>query len=157
LRAVALDFDGVFTDNKVMVFDDGREAVACSRSDGWGLAALRRAGWPIVVVSTEVNPVVAARCRKLQIECIHGVDDKVAALTGWLAARGVPLAETLFLGNDVNDLPALRAVGCPAVVADAHPDARRAARLVLNSPGGAGALRELSDLIQSRYGAPAHA
>jgi N-acylneuraminate cytidylyltransferase len=152
LRAIALDFDGVFTDNRVLVFDDGREAVVCNRSDGWGIAALRDAGWPLIVVSTETNPVVATRCRKLRIECVQGVADKVKSLTNWLAGRGIPLEETLYLGNDVNDVPCLRSVGVPAVVADAHLEARRWAVLVLASPGGSGALRELADLILARYG-----
>jgi N-acylneuraminate cytidylyltransferase len=156
LRALAFDFDGVFTDNKVLVFADGTEAVACHRGDGWGLAALRRAGWPMVVISTEQNPVVAARCRKLGLDCVHGVDDKVAALTEWLRGHAIPAAATLFLGNDVNDLPCLRAVGCPAAVGDAHPEAKRAARLILSNAGGAGALRELAELIATRYGVPRH-
>lgn len=157
LRAVALDFDGVFTDNKVMVFDDGRESVLCSRSDGWGLAALRDAGWPLIVISSETNPVVAARCRKLGIDCVQGVPDKVATLVSWLASQGIPAKETLYLGNDVNDIPCLRLVGVPAVVADSHPKARRLAALVLANQGGDGALRELADLILTRYGVPSDA
>jgi N-acylneuraminate cytidylyltransferase len=156
LGAIALDFDGVFTDNLVFVFEDGREAVACNRSDGWGLASLRRLGWPILVVSTEVNPVVAARCAKLRLDCVHGVDDKVAALKAWLSKRGLDLSQALFVGNDVNDLPCLKAVGCPVVVADAHPEAMRVAQIVLNSPGGRGALRELAELVESHFGEPNH-
>ncbi|HWA99316.1 MAG TPA: acylneuraminate cytidylyltransferase [Pirellulales bacterium] len=157
LGAIILDFDGVFTDNRVVVFDDGREAVVCNRSDGWGLAGLKRDGWPMCVISTESNPVVAARCRKLGLDYLQGIDDKLAAVKRWLSERNVSLAETLFLGNDVNDLACLQAVGCPAVVADAHPVARAAARLVLTNNGGAGALRELAELITQRYGVTSRA
>lgn len=157
LGAIVLDFDGVFTDNRVWVFDDGREAVACHRGDGLGLEMLRQAGWPMVVISKETNPVVSARCAKLGLECLPGIVEKLPALLGWLAARRIEPSQTVYLGNDVNDLPCLNAVGCPAVVADAHPEARRAARLVLEAPGGFGAVRELAELILSRYGASSRA
>jgi N-acylneuraminate cytidylyltransferase len=157
LGAVVFDFDGVFTDNRVWVLQDGREAVACSRGDGMGLDHLRRAGWPLLVLSKEKNPVVAARCDKLGLECLHGVDEKGPALLDWLGRRGIDPADVIYLGNDVNDLPCFSIVGCPAVVADAHPAARRAARLVLENAGGLGAVRELADLILHRYGATPHA
>jgi YrbI family 3-deoxy-D-manno-octulosonate 8-phosphate phosphatase len=156
LGAVVFDFDGVFTDNRVWVLQDGREAVACSRGDGMGLDHLRKGGWPLLVLSKEKNPVVSARCAKLKLECLQGVDDKRTALVEWLGSRGIASTEVVYLGNDVNDLPCLTMVGCPAVVADAHPDARRAARLVLENAGGFGAVRELSDLIISHYGANPH-
>jgi N-acylneuraminate cytidylyltransferase len=152
IEAVALDFDGVFTDNRVLVFEDGREAVLCSRSDGWGLAELREMGFPIVVISTEKNPVVAARCSKLRIECLHGLEDKSASLRAWATDKKINLANTVFVGNDVNDAGCLQAVGCPVIVADAHPLVRPLARLVLASRGGEAALRELTDLIKSNIG-----
>jgi N-acylneuraminate cytidylyltransferase len=148
IEALALDFDGVFTDNRVFVFEDGREAVLCSRSDGWGLAELRSLGLPTVVLSTEKNPVVAARCQKLGLECIYGLEDKPAALRRWTQGKKINLANTIFVGNDVNDLGCLKSVGCPVVVADAHPLVRPLARLVLESRGGEAALRELTDLIK---------
>lgn len=156
IGAIVFDFDGVFTDNRVWVLQDGREAVACSRGDGMGLDLLRQAGYTLLVLSKEKNPVVSARCNKLQLECLQGVDDKRAALLGWIEQRGVAAAEVVYLGNDINDLPCLGLVGCPAVVADAHPDARRAARLCLESAGGFGAVRELADLILSRSGIRPH-
>jgi N-acylneuraminate cytidylyltransferase len=150
------DFDGVFTDNRVWVLQDGREAVACNRGDGLGLERLRDAGFPILVLSKERNPVVAARCAKLRLDCLQGIDDKQQALDDWLCSRNITSASVIYLGNDVNDLPCLSKVGYPVVVADAHPDARRAARLVLETPGGFGAVRELADLILSRHGILSH-
>jgi YrbI family 3-deoxy-D-manno-octulosonate 8-phosphate phosphatase len=147
VRALVCDFDGVFTDNTVIVLQDGREAVRCSRGDGYGLSLLKQRGFPILVLSKERNPVVEARCRKLQIECLSGIDDKLPALKSWLQGRAIALSETVYVGNDVNDLECLKAVGCGAVVADAHHAARSAARLVLSQRGGEGAVRELTDLI----------
>lgn len=147
IAGVALDFDGVFTDNRVIVFQDGREAVFCSRSDGWGLAELRDMGIPIAVISSEKNTVVAARCEKLDIECVHGVDDKLSVLKQWAAKRKVDLRNVVYVGNDVNDLACMQAVGCPVVVADSHPVALKFGKIVLKSKGGDGALRELCDLI----------
>jgi YrbI family 3-deoxy-D-manno-octulosonate 8-phosphate phosphatase len=153
IAALVLDFDGVLTDNTVIVLEDGREAVRCSRSDSWGLKQLREAGVSVVILSYEANPVVAARARKMGVECLHGQHDKVAALGQWLAERGHSAADTVYLGNDVNDIGCLTKVGCGVVVADAHPAAARAARLVLQAKGGAGAVRELCDLILTKMGA----
>lgn len=151
LRALAFDFDGVFTDNRVSQHQDGTESVTCSRSDGWGVGQLRKSGWPMVVISTERNPVVAARCKKLQIDCLHGVDDKPSALEAWAARKGINLEQTLFLGNDYNDLAVLNAVGCPAVVADAPGPLKALAHVVLHANGGNHAVRELADLIDIQF------
>jgi YrbI family 3-deoxy-D-manno-octulosonate 8-phosphate phosphatase len=156
LDALVFDFDGVFTDNRVTVLEEGREAVVCSRGDGMGIELLRKAGWPMVVISKETHPIVSARCAKLRLECQQGVDDKLPVLRRWLEGHGFALERTLYVGNDINDLACLTAVGCPVVVADAHPEAARAARIILEKPGGQGALRELAELILSRYGGSIH-
>ena len=151
VAALVLDFDGVFTDNRVMVFQDGREAVVCNRSDGWGLAAFsHQLAIPIVVLSTEENPVVQARCDKLGIECIQGIEDKLTVLEEWLRQNNIDLAHVVYVGNDVNDLGCLQAVGCGVVVSDAHPTARAAARMILAAAGGAGAIREVTELIREK-------
>lgn len=145
--ALVMDFDGVFTDDRVLVHQDGTESVACHRGDGLGLERLRAAGLPMVVISKERNPVVRARCAKLGLECHHGVDAKLELLRGWLAERDLPAERTVYIGNDVNDLDCLRFVGCGVTPADAHPTARAAADVVLRACGGRGALRELADLL----------
>lgn len=150
VSALVLDFDGVFTDNRVIVDEDGREAVLCDRSDGLGIARLKQLGVPILVLSTEQNPVVQQRCQKLGVECIQGLDDKLAALKEWATARALSLAQTIYVGNDVNDVACMKAVGCAVAVGDAYPPAREAARLTLASPGGHGAIREIADLIITR-------
>lgn len=147
VAALVLDFDGVFTDNKVIVDQEGKESVVCDRSDGWGLSRLKALGFPVLVLSTEQNPVVQARCDKLGIPCRHGLPDKLAALTEWLTEHRIDKEQVVYVGNDVNDLACMTAVGCGIAVADAHPDALAAARIVLSKCGGKGAIRELTDLI----------
>jgi len=150
IAAVVLDFDGVFTDNKVIVFQDGREAVVCDRGDGWGLAQLKRLGVLILVLSTEENPVVQARCDKLVIACMHGIQDKLTALMAWLGANKIDISQVVYVGNDVNDLACLRAAGCGIAVCNAHSRARTAAKIVLSTPGGQGAIREIAELIEEK-------
>ena len=146
-RLVALDFDGVFTDNTVHVDQDGRESVTCHRGDGHGLSMLKQL-IPVVVLSTEENPVVAARCRKLGLSYEQGLGpNKEQALRRYADEMGVPLSEVLFVGNDVNDLGCLRAVGTPVAVADAVPEVKAVAHAVLSRSGGNGALRELADVL----------
>jgi len=147
IGALVMDFDGVHTDDLVWVDQDGRESVAASRSDGMGIGMLRQAGLPMLILSKEQNPVVAARAAKLKIEAIHGIDDKLPILRQWCAENGVPLDRVAYVGNDVNDAACLRAVGWPVVVANAHPDIISLGRLVLNRNGGSGAIRELAEII----------
>ena len=145
--AVVTDFDGVHTDDTVLIGQDGQEFVTVSRSDGMGVARLREAGIPVLVLSTETNAVVSARARKLGVEVIQGSGDKAAALVDWASDRGIPLGRIAYLGNDLNDLRCLDVVGWPVAVPGAHPRVLSAARLVLASPGGGGAVRELADIV----------
>lgn len=147
VEAVVTDFDGVHTDNRVLVGADGTEFVTASRSDGFGIELLRKAAIPLLILSKERNPVVASRAAKLGVEVLQAIDDKRTALTQWADAGGVDLASVAYLGNDVNDLPAMELVGWPIAVADAHPSVLRASRVVLTSKGGHGAVRELADRV----------
>lgn len=147
LDAVVLDFDGTQTDDRVWITADGREQVAVHRGDGMGIAALRDAGLPVLILSTEVNDVVAARARKLRVECIHGVTDKREALAAWCAARAVVADRVLFVGNDLNDVRCLTSVGWPVAVGSAHPAVIAAARYVTTAAGGFGAIREVAEWI----------
>ncbi len=145
--AVVTDFDGVHTDDAAFVDSGGNEHVRVTRADGMGVALLRRAGIPLLILSTEENPVVAARAAKLRVPVRQSVADKAAALRAWADDTGIPLSRVAYLGNDVNDLPALRLAGWPIAVADAHPEVRAAARVVLERAGGQGAVRELADRV----------
>ncbi len=147
---VIFDFDGVLTDNRVWVDQDGHEMVAANRSDSLGLNALRGARIQTMVISTETNPVVAARCRKLNIEHVQGVNDKATLVKNLLQERQIDPRNVIYLGNDTNDVPCFPLVACAVVVADAQPAARRAADIVLGQAGGHGAVRELCDLLLQR-------
>ena len=149
VRAVVTDFDGVHTDDTAIVDAEGGERVRVSREDGMGVSLLRRAGIPMLILSTEVNPVVRARADKLRVPVLHGIDDKESALRSWAEQNAVALADIAYLGNDVNDLPAMRIVGWPVAVADAHPLVREEARVVLTRRGGDGAVRELVERVLS--------
>jgi YrbI family 3-deoxy-D-manno-octulosonate 8-phosphate phosphatase len=147
IDAVVLDFDGTQTDDRVYVDSDGREIVSVHRGDGLGIAALRRAGLPLLILSTEENPVVAARARKLRVPVLHGVERKDLALKQWCEEQGIAPERVLYAGNDVNDLPCFDVVGWPVAVGSAHDVVRGAARAVTSAPGGAGAIREIASWI----------
>ncbi|NJD69610.1 MAG: 3-deoxy-D-manno-octulosonate 8-phosphate phosphatase [Candidatus Methylomirabilota bacterium] len=154
IRLVVFDFDGVFTDNTVYVFEDGREAVRCFRGDGIGLQKLERLGVATLIISTETNPVVSARSRKLGIRCVQGCHDKRAVLESNVLDMGLSLTQVAFVGNDINDLPCLTRVVLPIVVQDAHPDVIPYARYQTSVRGGYGAVREICDLFERVLTAP---
>ena len=145
VRFAVFDFDGVFTDNRVWVNERGEEALAFSRSDGLGLRRLDEVGVRYLIVSMEQNPIVGARAQKLQVDCLQGITDKLAVVRERSSDAGVPLEDTAFVGNDINDADCLRAVGCPVVPADAWPEVKPLARWILNRGGGNGCVREFCD------------
>ncbi|MFI6939458.1 cytidylyltransferase domain-containing protein [Streptomyces sp. NPDC050418] len=142
--AVVLDFDGTQTDDRVLIDSDGKEFVTVHRGDGLGIAALRNSGIPLLILSTEQNPVVAARARKLKLPVLHGIDRKDLALKQWCEEQGIAPERVLYVGNDVNDLPCFGLVGWPVAVASAHDVVRDAARAVTAHDGGDGAIREIA-------------
>ena len=147
VQMVVFDFDGVFTDNRVLVMQDGTEGVFCSRADGFGLAALRSAGVQSLVISKEVNPVVGERCKKLRIPCIQGCDNKQEVLTREIRQLGISLERVAYVGNDINDIECLEIVGLPVCVADAWPPVKEFSKIVTKAKGGYGAVREFCDFI----------
>lgn len=147
VELVAFDFDGVFTDNMVYVTQEGVESVRCWRSDGIGLTRLRSVGVHLLILSTEVNPVVTVRAAKLKVPALQGVEEKAEALLARCRELGVSPAATAFVGNDVNDIPAFRAVGVPIAVQDAHSEVLEHTMYRTRLPGGHGAVREVCDLI----------
>lgn len=145
IKLIVFDFDGVMTDNSVLVREDGQESVTCNRSDGLGIGMLKDAGLQVFVLSAEENPVVLARCRKLKIECAHGHKVKLPVLEKLLHDKGVRSAEAAYVGNDVNDVGCLKHVGVAIVVADAHEAVRPFAHAITTKVGGKGAVREVAD------------
>ena len=139
-----MDFDGVLTDDKVQVDQDGRESVRCSRSDGFGIMMLKQnSSIQPMILSRESNPVVTARARKLEIEVFQSVLNKDQAIQALITERHLNPSELIYIGNDLNDLVVLPLVGYFVCPSDAHPQVLRQADLVLNHSGGKGAVREL--------------
>lgn len=156
VRLVVFDFDGVMTNNQVLVLQDGSEGVLCNRSDGLGVGMLKKAGLDVCVLSMEENPVVKRRCEKLKIPCIQGQAHKLPVFQKLLADRAVARAQSVYVGNDVNDLDCLEHAGLGIAVADAHESVLARVRLVTRQSGGLGAVREVCDMILAAKGiAPA--
>jgi 3-deoxy-D-manno-octulosonate 8-phosphate phosphatase (KDO 8-P phosphatase) len=149
VHLIILDFDGVLTDNRVYILEDGREAVACHRGDGWGIQILQSKGIEVIILSTEANPVVSARADKLNLECIQGCEDKAEATKSMIQARSLNPEQVMYVGNDSNDLEAMKLVGHRVAPADAHSDILAIASLVTKTRGGNGVIRELADLLDS--------
>ncbi|GAA3828659.1 N-acylneuraminate cytidylyltransferase [Brevibacterium ammoniilyticum] len=148
--ALVTDFDGVHTDDGAYVDEDGNEHVRVHRGDGMGVSRLVRSGLPVMILSKERNPVVTRRAEKLHVHVTQGVDNKSEVLRSWIDEQGLDAARVAYVGNDINDLEAFDVVGWPIAVADAHPKVLAAARVVLDRPGGRGAVREVCDLIPVR-------
>jgi len=151
IKLLVLDFDGVVTDNRVWVNETGQEMVAANRSDSLILGKLKQSGVDVVILSSEVNPVVAARARKMKAEAIHGVglDGKKSVLENLFSERNIDPSQVVYMGNDTNDLPCFEIVGWRVAVADSQPEVLRAADFVSTKPGGHGAVREICDLLLS--------
>ena len=151
LHTIVFDFDGVFTDNKVWVDQEGRETVCCDRGDGLALDMVRtfqrtgRLDAELFILSKEPNPVVVTRANKLKLACHHGVNDKLAFVRDHVARRfpedPEPMSGLVYLGNDLTDLPVMRAAGFSVAPADGHPLVKAVADLVLEERGGQGFVR----------------
>ncbi|HEU4744247.1 MAG TPA: acylneuraminate cytidylyltransferase [Anaerolineales bacterium] len=146
------DFDGVITDNRVWVNEDGTEYVAAYRSDSIGVQYLRASGIDVMIISSESNRVVEARARKMGVQVIHGVGihDKGRVMRDVLEQKNIRAENVIYIGNDLNDLPCFEVAGWSVAVADAYPEVVRAADFVTSKAGGHGALREVCDLILKR-------
>lgn len=147
VQLVVFDFDGVFTDNTVWTNQQGEEMVRCWRSDGLGLSKLRAAGIKMFVLSTEANPVVQERCKKLGLPCRNNLDNKGLALRELIQEQELSPEQVLYLGNDINDLECLQIAGVSVVVADAHPEVVAVAQYQTSRAGGFGAVREVCDWV----------
>jgi 3-deoxy-D-manno-octulosonate 8-phosphate phosphatase (KDO 8-P phosphatase) len=147
IEAFIFDFDGVLTNNLVHLDERGKEWVTCSRADGLAFDVLQKLNKVTFILSTERNPVVTARAKKLKVPVIQGVSNKVDALALLSETKGFDLSRTLYVGNDLNDFNAMqmcRYLVCPA---DAHPRIKELATVVLTCNGGRGAVRELLEEV----------
>jgi len=147
IELIAYDFDGVLTDNKVYLSEDGIESVQVNRSDGLAIKEIEKMGLRQIIISTEKNKVVKKRAEKLNIECFYGIDDKKTSLSNFCNENSIDLKKVIFIGNDINDLEVMKSVGISICPSDAHPSIIKIASVMLNSKGGEGLVRELLDLL----------
>ncbi|CAN5436330.1 HAD hydrolase family protein [soil metagenome] len=153
IRLLVVDVDGTLTDGGMYYDKDGEALKKFDTRDAKGLGLLREAGVRVCVVTQENSAVVHARMKKLGItDYFPGTTDKPAWLAEHGARFGITLAQTAYIGDDLNDLACLRSVGLSCCPADAVPQVRAAVRYVCRASGGAGAVREVADLIRSRLG-----
>lgn len=147
IELIVYDFDGVMTNNSVIVFENGMEAVIVNRADGLGVNMIRDLGILQIILSTETNDVVAARAKKLNLKVIYGCKDKKAKLSEYCENKNIDLNKVLYVGNDINDLEAMKAVGFSVAPADAHKEILKFAGFITNAKGGQGVIKELSEFI----------
>ena len=147
VRLLISDFDGVMSDDRVFVNQDGVEMVACSRSDGIGMWFLKQVSVPAIIISSETNPVVSIRAKKMGIPAFQGTLDKATVLLNYLKEHAIAAEDTVYIGNDINDLQCFPLVGCAVVPSDANDFVKAKADIILKHEGGKGAIRELCELI----------
>jgi 3-deoxy-D-manno-octulosonate 8-phosphate phosphatase (KDO 8-P phosphatase) len=153
IKAVLTDCDGVLTDAGVYYGSDGEVLKRFSIRDGMGFERLRDAGLVVGIVSGERSPSLVARAEKLQVTELHlGISDKVAVVDALCERHGLVRDEVAFIGDDVNDVPVMRAVGLSGTPADAMPAVRAVADVVCDAPGGQGAFRDFAEAVLDRLG-----
>ncbi len=150
IRLIAYDFDGVMTDNKVILCEDGMESVVVNRSDGLAVEILKTWGIEQLILSKEKNPVVINRARKLSISVLNGIENKKDILSQYCQDHLIALNNVIYIGNDLNDVEVMKIVGFPMCPDDAYPEAKRAAKFVIPVRGGHGVVRALLDYIAKR-------
>lgn len=148
ISLIIYDFDGVMTDNKVLVFENGREAVSVNRSDGLAVNIIAKMRITQIIISSEPNGVVRARARKLNIPYINSVNDKKKTVIKYLNKCNISRKRVVFIGNDINDEEAMKFVGYPIAPADAHRQIKKIAKIVLSVNGGNGVVREFLDILR---------
>lgn len=147
IKLIVFDFDGVFTNNKVYLDEEGCESVQCNRGDGMGISLLKKTRIPLFILSTEKNPIVLKRAEKLGIPAFNNVENKLQFLEEYICKSNISSDSVCYVGNDVNDLECLKKVGLPVVPSDAHEEVKKFARIILKNKGGDGAVREFCDMF----------
>ena len=150
IKLLAMDFDGIMTDGKVYVDQDGEETVKCSRKDGLGIELLKKHGITAVVISKEVNPVVSIRCKKLNIDCYQVVQDsesKYKILERIIREKNIDPSQVAYMGVDLNDIQVFKNVNLAITVADGHESLKKLSHYITEAKGGDHAVREVCEKI----------
>ena len=144
---IVYDFDGVMTDNKVYVDQDGKETVQVNRGDGLGISEIKKLGIEQIIISTEKNPVVMKRATKLNIKCFQGIKSKKESLQQFCKENKYKLQNVAFVGNDINDKEVMEVVGITFCPNDAHESIKNISNHILKTKGGDGVIRKLLDVV----------
>lgn len=144
---IVYDFDGVMTDNNVLVSEDGKETVLCNRADGLAVSKIKEMGGSQIILSAEKNKVVEVRAKKLNIEVVYGVDDKKSCLMDYCKKKNYSLKKVVYIGNDLNDLDAMKIVGHPLAPQDACEKVKNISKIVFKKKGGEGVVREFLEYV----------
>ena len=153
IRALVLDVDGVMTDGKITFLPDHKEAKTFHTRDGLGIQLIMAAGLHVAVISGRESELVARRCSELGVSVLlQGIQDKAAAVEQIRTHLDVTLEGMAYVGDDLPDLPAFHRVGLAFAVADAAPEVRQAAHVVLRTNGGQGAVREACERLLKAQG-----
>ena len=147
IKLIVYDFDGVMTNNKVLVDQYGNESVFVNRADGLAIAWLKKKKIPQLILSTEKNPVVSMRAKKLNIPVIQGADNKKRTLIQYIEKKSIKSQNIIYVGNDINDLEVMEYVGIPIATADSHLCIKKIAKYITKASGGEGVIREIMDII----------
>lgn len=150
IKLVVSDFDGVMTDNRVLVDEDGKEMVYVSRADGQAIHILRKIGIDVVILSSETNGVVGKRAQKIGVECIQSVHNKAECLKKYCQQRNIDLQDVAYVGNDINDYEAMKICGFKIVPHDAYAEVKQIADYVTKVSGGYGVIREIANLFRHK-------
>jgi len=148
-KVIFTDFDGCLTDDRVWLNQEGEEFVAANRKDGLAVNRLSKLGIKVVITSTETNKVVSARGKKLEIEVLQGLKDKAVSINQYLNQNNLSWSESWYLGNDLNDLGAIKKAHFSICPGDAVKAVKKEVDLKLKTKGGYGVLSELVTLIES--------
>lgn len=148
IKLIVYDFDGVMTNNKVIVNQNGTESVIVNRADGLAIDILKKQGFEQIILSTETNPVVEARAKKIGIPVIRGIKDKKSILIEFCKKKNISLKNVLYVGNDLNDLRVIECVGWPICPADAVREIKQISKIILPTKGGEGVIREILNLFK---------
>ena len=147
IELIIFDFDGVLTDNKVIVDQLGNESVIVNRTDGLAFDVLKKLEYKMYILSTEKNPVVTVRGDKLGIPVIQGINSKKSILLKMHEKKQINLANTLYVGNDLNDYTAMILCGIKCCPSDSHPRIKEISDIVLTTNGGNGVVREIVEKV----------
>ena len=152
IKLMVYDFDGVMTDNKVYVDQNGKEMVQVNRGDGLGVSEIKKLGIQQIIISTEKNTVVSSRATKLGIPCLQGIENKKTVLMDYCEKNNITLNKVAYVGNDINDMEVMKIVDTRFCPPDAHCSIIAISDYVLKTKGGDGIIRELLDLIIQKKG-----